>query len=105
MRRRHSPRFFPVSSTSPDLTKRKFKHGKELSRRGLEYECTQEEHSTSITTQLVFHIISALLFAHRKLAEEGKFSLGSYLAICWCDPPSHFAVREETYVRGSRLEC
>ncbi|MEY2604293.1 MAG: hypothetical protein QOH31_2084 [Verrucomicrobiota bacterium] len=51
------------------------------------------------------HIISALLFAHRKLAEEGKFSLGSYLAICWCDPPSHFAVREETYVRGSRLEC
>jgi hypothetical protein len=54
MRRRHSPRFFPVSSTSPDLTKRKFKHGKELSRRGLEYECTQEEHSTSITKHLVF---------------------------------------------------
>ena len=38
---------------SPDLTKRKFKHGKELSPRGLECECTQEVRSTSITKQLV----------------------------------------------------
>jgi hypothetical protein len=29
--------------------KRKLKYGKELSPRGLECECTQEEHSTSIT--------------------------------------------------------
>jgi hypothetical protein len=35
-------------------TKRKFKYGKELSPRGLECECTQEERSTSITKQLVF---------------------------------------------------
>jgi hypothetical protein len=41
----------------PDLgchTKGKFKYGKELSPRGLECECTQEERSTSITKQLVF---------------------------------------------------
>ncbi len=35
-------------------TKRQFKYGKELSPRGLECECTQEERSTSITKQLVF---------------------------------------------------
>jgi hypothetical protein len=35
-------------------TKRKFKYGKELSPRGLECECTQEERSTSITKELVF---------------------------------------------------
>jgi len=35
-------------------TKRQFKYGKELSPRGLEGECTQEERSTSITKQLVF---------------------------------------------------
>ena len=37
-------------------TKRKFKYGKELSPRELECECTQEERSTSITKQLVFHL-------------------------------------------------
>ena len=35
--------------------KRKFKYGKELSPRRLEGECPQEERSTSITKQLVFH--------------------------------------------------
>src|SRR5260370_13913505 len=37
-------------------TKRKFKYGKELSPRGLECECTQEERSTSIIKQLVFPV-------------------------------------------------
>jgi len=35
-------------------TKRKFKYGKELSPRGLECECTQQERSTSITSSWSF---------------------------------------------------